>query len=211
MNKHIILFLLLLLAPLALSAQQTLYVIDNVTVDKFDGSQLKGKTIRDYKISTTGSGRKAVTVHSITTGPATVSFSGFNLPSFSREELEKLQRQTEGLRLMADSLQLGDGLIKLKGNTAGILYVIDGERVEGSAALQSVKPTDIGSISVLKAAESRKKYGFDGTVIEIQTRTKIKDLLDQMPGVKLSKDGTITVNGEKVKSISINGKTYKID
>ena len=32
-----------------------------------------------------------------------------------------------------------------------------------------------------------------------------------MPGVKLSKDGTITVNGEKVKSISINGKTYKID
>ena len=32
-----------------------------------------------------------------------------------------------------------------------------------------------------------------------------------MPGVKLSKDGSITVNGEKVSKITINGKTYKLD
>ena len=210
MNKHIILFLLLLLAPLALSAQQTLYVIDNVTVDKFDGSQLKGKTIRDYKISTTGSGRKAVTVHSITTGPSVISFSG---DFFSKEELERLRQQTDRFRIQADSLMKSGALQKQLNTYGQFRYVIDGTLVDDGSAFRSIAPGDIAGISVLNRTESKKKYGFDGTIIEVKTRGNpdVEALLGKMPGVKLSKDGTITVNGEKVKSISINGKTYKID
>ena len=205
MNKHIILFLLLLLAPLALSAQQTLYVIDNVTVDKFDGSQLKGKTIRDYKISTTGSGRKTVTVHSITTGPSVISFSG--------EELERLRQQTDRFRIQADSLMKSGALQKQLNTYGQFRYVIDGTLVDDGSAFRSIAPGDIAGISVLNRTESKKKYGFDGTIIEVTTRGNpdVEALLGKMPGVKLSKDGTITVNGEKVKSITINGKTYKID
>ena len=74
MKKFIIAFALCL-ACFTLSAQQILYVIDNVTVQNFDGSQLQGKTITNYQISTQGSGKKAVTVHAITTAPANVTMS----------------------------------------------------------------------------------------------------------------------------------------
>ena len=56
MKKYII-AIALCFAFFTLSAQQTIYVIDNVTVKNFDGSQLQGKTIKDYQISTQGSGK----------------------------------------------------------------------------------------------------------------------------------------------------------
>ena len=207
MKKHITLLFLLFLAPLALSAQQTVYVIDNVSVDKFDGSQLKGKTIRDYQITTTGSGRKAVTVHSITTGPTIIS------GTLSKEDMERLRRQTEVFRLKADSVFVRSGdLYKLQ-SVGQIRYVIDGALVDDGSALRSIAPGDVAGITVLSRADSKKKYDVDGTIIEVTTRKNhdIEKLLDKMPGVKLSKDGSITVNGEKVSKITINGKTYKLD
>ena len=207
MKKYITLLFLLFLAPLALSAQQTVYVIDNVSVDKFDGSQLKGKTIRDYQITTTGSGRKAVTVHSITTGPTIIS------GTLSKEDMERLRRQTEVFRLKADSVFVRSGdLYKLQ-SVGQIRYVIDGVLVDDGSALRSIAPGDVAGITVLSRADSKKKYDFDGTIIEVTTRKNpdLEKLLDKMPGVKLSKDGSITVNGEKVGKITINGKTYKLD
>ncbi|MBQ6243086.1 MAG: hypothetical protein IJK55_00025 [Bacteroidales bacterium] len=206
MKKHITLLFLLFLAPLALSAQQTVYVIDNVSVDKFDGSQLKGKTIRDYQITTTGSGRKAVTVHSITTGPTIIS------GTLSKEDMERLRRQTEIIQLRADSLVQSGEIMRLRG-AGQYRYVIDGTTVDDGSALRSIAPGDVAGITVLSRADSKKKYDFDGTVIEVTTRKNpdIEKLLDKMPGVKLSKDGSITVNGEKVSKITINGKTYKLD
>lgn len=52
--KKILFITVLLLCSVCLWGQQTIYVIDNVTVEHFDGSQLKGKTIGDYQITTTG-------------------------------------------------------------------------------------------------------------------------------------------------------------
>ena len=43
--KKILFITVLMLCSVCLWGQQTIYVIDNVTVDNFDGSQLKGKTI----------------------------------------------------------------------------------------------------------------------------------------------------------------------
>ena len=63
MKKIILLSIFLLIGAWTLSAQQTIYIIDNETVENFDGSQLKDRTIRDYKITTKGSGRNAITVH----------------------------------------------------------------------------------------------------------------------------------------------------
>ena len=67
MKKLILISICLTVGAITLSAQKTLYVIDNVTVEHFDGSQLKGKTVSDYKITTSGTGRNAITVHAITT------------------------------------------------------------------------------------------------------------------------------------------------
>jgi len=67
MKKILFLSFCLFLGAATLHAQKTLYFIDNEAVVHFDGSQLKGKLIRDYKITTSGEGRNAITVHSITT------------------------------------------------------------------------------------------------------------------------------------------------
>ena len=46
--KKILFITVLMLCSVCLWGQQTIYVIDNVTVENFDGSQLKGKkTARD--------------------------------------------------------------------------------------------------------------------------------------------------------------------
>ena len=52
MKKILLLSICLLIGAWTLSAQQTIYIIDNETVENFDGSQLKVRTIRDYKITT---------------------------------------------------------------------------------------------------------------------------------------------------------------
>ena len=78
MKRIILLSLCLIMGAFSLSAQETIYIIDNETVDNFDGSQLIGKSIKDYKISTRGSGRNAITIHSISTSaqPSIFSVSG---------------------------------------------------------------------------------------------------------------------------------------
>ena len=75
MKKLILISLCLFAGAATLSAQKTMYIIDNEAVEHFDGSQLKGKTISDYKITTSGTGRNAITVHAITTARSSFSYS----------------------------------------------------------------------------------------------------------------------------------------
>ncbi|MBP3257297.1 MAG: hypothetical protein J6M23_04725 [Bacteroidales bacterium] len=154
MKKTILLSICLLLGAWTLSAQQTIYVIDNETVEHFDGSQLKGKTIKDYKITTQGSGRKAITVHAITTAPPT-RFKGFAVPNFR-----------------ADSLFAGKDIkIITQGAPKKIVYIIDGERSEDSAPLRKISSYDIESISIIKdGSPEQLKYGEDVSVIKITTK-----------------------------------------
>ena len=153
MKKMIFLSICLLLGAWTLSAQQTIYVIDNETVEHFDGSQLKGKTIKDYKITTQGSGRKAITVHAITTAPPT-RFKGYAVPNFR-----------------ADSLFIGKDVKILQGQPRKIVYIIDGERSEDPAPLHKMSSYDIESISIIKdGSPEQLKYGEDVSVIKITTK-----------------------------------------
>lgn len=202
MKKTLSLLLALCLLPLALSAQQTLYVIDNVTVDNFDGSQLKGKTIKDYRISTSGSGRRAVTVHSITTAQPGISVYGYgNFPDIkipSPEQLEKLRLQADTLRIRLRPGQDPDDIV----------YFIDGIRADNASILNKIPADQIKGIRVLKDAESQARYHLPGKdIIEIQTKTGLKDLLDKLPGVTIDENGRVSVQGEPVKSITTGGIT----
>lgn len=154
MKKMILLSICLLLGAWTLSAQQTIYVIDNETVEHFDGSQLKGKTIKDYKITTQGSGRKAITVHAITTAPAS-RFKGYAVPNFR-----------------VDSLFTGkDVTVISQGPSKKVVYVIDGERIEDSAPLRKMSRYDIESISIIKdGSPEQLRYGEDVSVIKITTK-----------------------------------------
>ena len=180
--KKYFLLLALCLIPCALSTQQVLYVIDNVTVENFDGSQLKGKTIQDYKISRSGSGSKAVTVHSITTGPA-LSWNTAGV-KISKEEYERIQesiRQSrKELELSREELEktkeefkkkrqsLLDSLYAVRPSSTTV-YIIDGKRVENTSALQGQDPKNIKSITVLSSEAARKTYGADRAIV-IETK-----------------------------------------
>jgi hypothetical protein len=169
MKKIIFLSLCLFLGAFSLSAQQTIYVIDNVTVENFDGSQLNGKTIKDYKISTTGSGRNAVTIHSISTStqPSIFSFTG-TFPQFDLDSLMSVYRFTP------DSFHIPDISQYIKKIPRKIVYVVDGVEYEDSLSpFDSVSPMDIKNITVLKnGSPEQLKYGEDCTVIVIETTKK---------------------------------------
>ena len=169
MKKIIFLSLCLFLGAFSLSAQQTIYVIDNVTVENFDGSQLNGKTIKDYKISTTGSGRNAVTIHSISTStqPSIFSFTG-TFPKFDLDSLMSVYRFTP------DSFHIPDISQYIQKIPRKIVYVVDGVEYEDSLSpFDAVSPMDIKNITVLKnGSPEQLKYGEDCTVIVIETTKK---------------------------------------
>ena len=211
MKKIMLLFCLALTAT-TLSAQKTIYVVDNKTVDNFDGSQLVGKTIKEYRVSTTGKGHDAITVHSVTTVPSVYSVSGF--ASISEDSLKiwnsKKQFQRDFLNAHLPSPK--------------IVYVIDGAEQEDAEAFQSLRSSEIKSITVLKAGTSEAlKYGDDCDVIMVETdkyRVAINKLIMSLPGAKVEEDGTFSINGKRIKTVTIvgggnkvkiSGKMYELD
>lgn len=187
MKKIIITLVCLLSGAALLSAQNTIYVIDNETVENFDGSQLRGKTIKDYKITTSGTGRNAITVHSISTSPSIYSVYGSFQPLsiYGTATLDSLQNGLwqnnflsimENQRKMLDSLDLNiPDLKSIQVIPKRIVYVIDGEKYEGAYAFSNLSSSDIKSITVLgDDSPEKKKYGDNCTVIMIETKRKNK-------------------------------------
>ena len=214
MKKIMLLSICLLIGAWTLSAQQTIYIIDNETVENFDGSQLKNRTVRDYKITQKGSGRNAITVHAITTSPSVYSVSG----SFS--SLRPLagidsRRITDlkGFTFSADSILVSHDAFKVLNRK--IVYIIDGKEAEDASPFNAISPFDIESITVVKdGSPEQLKYGDNVTVIKITTNKNKTDLmkyLKTLPGAKVDAEGRITVNGQAVKRITINGRTYSVD
>ena len=196
MKKILLLSICLLIGAWTLSAQQTIYIIDNETVENFDGSQLKDRTIRDYKITTKGSGRNAITVHSITTSPSVYSVTG----SFS------------SLKPLAP---IDSTVVRIVNPThRKIVYVIDGVPHEDASAFNSISPLDIEDITILKeGSPEQKKYGENVAVMKITTKkekTDLEEFLKKIPGVEVGPDGKITANGQEIKTITINGHKYSV-
>lgn len=174
MKKYII-AIALCFACFTLSAQQTIYVIDNVTVKNFDGSQLQGKTIKDYQISTQGSGKKAVTVHAITTGPSTVMMSVS--PVGESVETPKIIRLGESAKISEGAAEsdLSQAKVTIRSNPAVTsakdpVLIIDGKRYEDSSALKDIDPQQVKSITVLKTEASMKEYDAPNGVIVIELK-----------------------------------------
>ena len=200
--KKILFITVLLLCSVCLWGQQTIYVIDNVTVENFDGSQLKGKTIGDYQITTTGKGNKAVTVHAITTVKRTM-----------RSQI--IVNDNGQVIMKTDTLLNRFGGASLKSETVvpNFVYVVDGKVVEESE-VKNLPTKQIQSVTVVKDSESLKQFNLDGSssVVNIITKSEesAKELLKSLPGAKVEEDGTVTINGQSVNKITINGRNYQV-
>ena len=200
--KKILFITVLMLCSVCLWGQQTIYVIDNVTVENFDGSQLKGKTIGDYQITTTGKGNKAITVHAITTVKRTM-------------RSQFIVNDNGQVIMKTDTLLNRFGGASLKSETVvpNFVYVIDGKVVEESE-VKNLPAKQIQSVTVVKDSESLKQFNLDGSssVVNIITKSEesAKELLKSLPGAKVEEDGTVTINGQSVNKITINGRNYQV-
>lgn len=207
MKKLFLILVCLFAGVLTLSAQKTIYVIDNETVEHFDGSQVKGKFVKDYKITTTGTGRDAITVHAITTARTSFSFS------YSVPQLDSLRMLDMGgaMRVKADTIYFPKGISTFQNSSKKIVYVIDGKESDEDD-FKSISKRDIVNITVLKNTSPKAKaFGVNAEVIMIQTKkakNDPKETLRSLMSIKKEADGSVTVNGKPAKTITIDGKVY---
>jgi hypothetical protein len=79
--------------------------------------------------------------------------------------------------------------------------------------IQLEKPSIVNNIDEVKITASPVKIKkdtieFSAAAIKVRPDSKIEELLKQIPGVEISNDGKITVNGKEVDQIMINGKPF---
>lgn len=190
MKKFIIAFALCL-ACFTLAAQQNIYVIDSVTVKNFDGTQLQGKIITNYQISTQGSGKKAVTVHAITTAPTdvTVSVSPIGGPIDSPIIIRRsdagdvsevtatendLSQAKVTIRDYAGASDKAPVLIiyakRYDDTSKAPVLIIDAKRYDDTSVLKTIDPKQIKSITVLKDEAARKAFDAPNGVIIVDLK-----------------------------------------
>ena len=189
--KHLILISVFLFAgAVTLSAQKTIYVIDNETVEHFDGSQLKDRFVKDYRITTTGTGRNAITVHAITTARSSFSYA-FPMPRLDSLRIKDLNGS---MTFRADTIYFPKGISTFQNSTKKVVYVIDG-KVSNEDDFKSISRQDIANITVLKDTSPKAKaYGENVSVIMIQTRKATNDqaeTLKELIGIKKEPDGGV--------------------
>jgi len=107
-------------------------------------------------------------------------------PVVLKIDADKLLSFTKNYEKIAQSTSLGD--IELEKNT-----VFSIEEVKISASPVKIKKDTIE---------------FNASAIKVRPDSKIEELLKQIPGVEISNEGKITVNGKEVDQIMINGKPF---
>lgn len=119
----------------------------------------------------------------------------------------KIIMKTDSLLAKSGVNHFGSGTVQ---NT---VYIVDGKVVEESE-VKNLPTKQIQSVTVVKDSESLKQFNLDGSssVVNIITKSEesAKELLKSLPGAKVEEDGTVTINGQSVKKITINGRNYQV-
>ncbi len=126
-------------------------------------------------------------------------------------------------------LSNGEGeavITKVKKNT----YVLKAEMMGYKMHQQTIeveKSLDLGTVymqqdmKVLEAASvsavgnpiiiKKDTIEYNASSFKTSDNDMLEDLLKKLPGVEVSADGTVTANGETIKKITIDGKTFFLD
>lgn len=73
--------------------------------------------------------------------------------------------------------------------------------------LDAAKVSATGNAIIMK----KDTIEFTATAFKTTDNDVLEDLLKKLPGVEVAEDGSITVNGQTVKKITIDGKTFFLD
>nr|MBR6146382.1 hypothetical protein [Paludibacteraceae bacterium] len=136
MKRKILLLLVAVFTVASIGAQETrkaIYVIDGKQVEKFDGSQLVGKTIINYSIDPKHN------LHSIITSDLT-----------GREDVKSVKvLSTSKVIKSSESAKKGFTTDVIHAEADEIVYVLDGKIVPYSE-IQSLSSSKIDSMTVIK-------------------------------------------------------------
>ena len=78
---------------------------------------------------------------------------------------------------------------------------------EDAEVLEAAKVTDVGNPIVIK----KDTVEYNASSFKTSDNDMLEELLKKLPGVEVGTDGSITANGETIKKITIDGKTFFLD
>ena len=140
------------------------YIINGQLIEKFDGSQLVGKTVSDYKITLAkgNSGEAVVRMHVIGTDGKKVK------EIKSATVVEGVHPEDVEVNVNGKTYNSSNSTVLL----TSAVYIIDGKKCDKDA-LTKIKPESIASMTIYKpgSKEAVKLSGkSDVTVIEVVTK-----------------------------------------
>lgn len=179
MQKRLLSFFIFLLSMLALAQQVSL----SGKVTDAAGKPLDGATV--YLMKQKDSTVVTYTSTS-TSGSYALKFGPINEPALFKIEADRYFSFSKTYETITKEEDLGT--VKLDRDS---LFNI--EEVKISAAPVRIKKDTVE---------------FSASAIKLRPDSKIEELLKQIPGVEISNEGEITVNGKKADQILINGKPF---
>ena len=78
---------------------------------------------------------------------------------------------------------------------------------EDAEVLDAAKVTDVGNPIVVK----KDTVEYNASSFKTSDNDMLEQLLKKLPGIEVGSDGSITANGETIKKITIDGKTFFLD
>ena len=79
--------------------------------------------------------------------------------------------------------------------------------LEDSKVLDAANVTAAGNPIIMK----KDTIEYNASSFKTSDNAVLEDLLKKLPGVEVSSDGSVTANGETIKQITIDGKTFFLD
>ena len=79
--------------------------------------------------------------------------------------------------------------------------------VEDAVALDAAKVSAVGNPIIIK----KDTIEYNASSFKTSDNDMLENLLKKLPGVEVGTDGSITANGETIKKITIDGKTFFLD
>ncbi|GGG91061.1 hypothetical protein GCM10011416_04500 [Polaribacter pacificus] len=180
--KHFILFLFLISSSI-LIAQNKSYRIEGIIVDKTDKTPLESATVYLQGI-------KDSTVISYTTANAKGDFS---LTGKTKEEEIFLYVSFIGYKNYSKKISHTDKLIQLD-----TLFLESADNLLNEVVIKSNAPILV----------KKDTIEFNPNSFQTKKDATVEDFLKKLPGVEVSTEGAITINGVSVDKILVNGKPF---
>lgn len=210
MRQILTAILLLACCPIAMQAQegksetriQKVKVIDEVRYlllrnAEFNVYDNKGKPITFESWERTG------------TVNGNESFFGYQLNISGLVDSLTIEAKVEGYTLIDTTLVLSKEKFKRYKRTFGDLYVWEDE-ILLKTTLEPYK--ELGEVAVNATRILMVQKGdttiYNAAALQLSAGSMLEDLVRALPGAQLENGGKITINGEKVTSLLVNGKDF---